>query len=579
MINQILTESSNKEYLLKIILTKTNLIPKTSKNLIISELFRIGNTVNSVNGFNITYNYQNKEIQLSFVIKIFEPTQQQRVNIQKEFHILSFLNKSNYPVPKVYFLEMDEKDLGGPFLIMERIEGQNLKDFVKHHSAKDVNDSLIQLSKTVAKLHEFNIDNIKGKELFFNPKDRNSYAKKLAELKDNLDYGTSWNYKWATDWLKINANSFPCDRYSLIHFDMALKNFLINKNGEIISIDWEWAEFGDPLMDLASAFHEIRQVVNSKSASFFIKQYANQSRSEIDYSRLRFYIIASGLNLVLYYRFMSSNDLRTKKYLSKIFGKKKRLLFPLLRWYYTKKRKSLEKYLRKELLNYEQVMFKTEGGKRLSSIEKKNIIDFLDSNPEELILDVGTANGRVAREIISKTNSKVIGIDVGRPLTQDNNIEQAKFNKNYEIIVADGQYLPFRKNVFDAIVCIRTFKYFPNYVLGLEEMNRVLTKSGRLIISLSSIFGYDVILRRVTHSLGARGHHVFNLIKMRRFFYDYGLSIVNSIPLQKIPHPIWNLSDNLIILQIIEISEKLLRNITPKFFARSVLLKCVKYKN
>jgi thiamine kinase-like enzyme len=457
---------------------------------------------------------------------------------------------------------------------MERVEGQSLKKFVKHHTTKEVHNSLNHLAKTCAQLHELKINRIKGR-IFSNPIDEYSYAKKFASLKDNLDYGKNWDYKWATDWLTVNAEKFPCEKYSLLHFDMALKNFIITKDMKIIFIDWEWAEFGDPLMDIASAYHEIRQVMGIKFASLFIKQYMNSSKREIDYSKLRFYIIASGLNLVLYYRFLSTKELATSRYLTKIYGKKLFPVFPLIRWYFTMRRKRLERYLRKELLNYEQVMFKTEGGKRLSSIEKENVLDFLNASSSDLILDVGTANGRIAREIILKTGARVIGIDVGRPLSQ-NESKKNEFIENYELVIADGQYLPFRKNVFDGVVCIRTFKYFPNYILGLSEMKRALVKSGRLIISLSSIFGYDIILRRVTHSLGARGHHVFNIYKTKNLLNQYGLSIVNSISLQKIPHPIWNLSDNLIILQILEIAERLLRIITPQFFARSVLLKCLK---
>ena len=255
-----------------------------------------------------------------------------------------------------------------------------------------------------------------------------------------------------------------------------------------------------------------------------------------------------------------------------MFGKKYLPFFPILRWHFTRRRKSLENDLKREVLGYEELMFATPGGNILSQIEKQKVLELTNATSSDCILDVGSGSGRIAREIMLKTGAKVIGIDTGRPSSPSKkNNDSIKF----DWIVADGQHLPLKENSFDAIICIRTFKYFPDYALALSEMKRVLRRPGRLLIDFSSILGYELVLRHVTHSLGARGHNVFNIYKMKNMLNQNQLSIIQSVPLQKIPHPIWNLSGNSIVLNFLKIAENVLGAITPEFLSRSVLVKCV----
>ena len=147
-------------------------------------------------------------------------------------------------------------------------------------------------------------------------------------------------------------------------------------------------------------------------------------------------------------------------------------------------------------------------------LEIKEILRFLRPVSSELILDIGTGSGRIARQVLKNTEANVIGIDFVR-----SGIESAKARalnlSGYEMVVADGQHLPFRENSFDGIICIRALKYFPNYIQGIAEMSHVLKPGKRLILDLSSVLGYETIVRYITPSLGARGSHVFTIYKMR----------------------------------------------------------------
>lgn len=51
-------------------------------------------------------------------------------NAEYEYKIMEKLGPSDVPVPKVFVLERDAKYLGRPFIVMEKVEGEELGSFV-----------------------------------------------------------------------------------------------------------------------------------------------------------------------------------------------------------------------------------------------------------------------------------------------------------------------------------------------------------------------------------------------------------------------------------------------------------------
>jgi aminoglycoside phosphotransferase (APT) family kinase protein/2-polyprenyl-3-methyl-5-hydroxy-6-metoxy-1,4-benzoquinol methylase len=560
-----------KEYFHHMVNEENALIPRRAANIRIFNLSKISGTVNSVYSFSLVYSYENRNVKSDLILKLYDNTEQYKRICRKEYLIMKKLNDANFPVPHVYFMEKDERILGGPFIIMEKVEGKSVYS-LKRSSKRKIYDVIKGFAKTLVLLHELKLDDIDANVLA-KPKDEYAYARKSALVKDELGYAENWNYGWVTDWLKTNAKKCPCYKYSLLKFDLNLKNFIITGEGKIFFLDWEWAEIGDALRDVGCAYHEISHTFGARAASLFLKHYIRYSKRKIDYNRLRFYIVSSGLKLALYFRCLSTKKLGTW-YLIKLFGRKYIPLFPFIRYHFKRRRIRLENFLKSEVLDYEKAMFGTLGGKILSSMEIQDVLKLLNAVPSDLVLDVGTGSGRIAREIVAKANARVVGIDNRQAITS------AKQNRgnlsNYELVVADGQHLPFRDSSFDAVICIRTLKYFQDYVRGIAEMTRVLKPAESLIIDLSSVFGYEAILRHVTHSLSARDHHVFNFYKMKNLLKRQKLIVAKSLPLQKIPHKVWNISCNSTVLRLLVVAEEILKKTTPSIFSRSILLKCAK---
>ena len=123
--------------------------------------------------------------------------------------------------------------------------------------------------------------------------------------------------------------------------------------------------------------------------------------------------------------------------------------------------------------------------------EKKYLQNII--TPDAKVLEVGCGDGRSIFDILPVTKN-ITGID-----HDDKAIADAKNNfssyPSIKILKADATKLPFENEEFDFVVCMTTFANFADKrSLILEEMKRVLKKSGKIIIS---VFSEDALEERM----------------------------------------------------------------------------------
>lgn len=228
-------------------------------------------------------------------------------------------------------------------------------------------------------------------------------------------------------------------------------------------------------------------------------------------------------------------------------------------------------------LDYEKQIFGSPGGKLISLLELAAIIQYLQPKKSEVILDIGTGTGRIARKIVTSSGASVIGVDINRhnlKIAQQRRKTLKEYADAYNLVAADGQYLPFKNSVFDSVVCIRVLKYFPNYELGVREISRVLKNNGKAVLSVSNIFSVDLFLLRFKMLAYS---NLFNFRKMVQIFKKYALYISGYRGLHKIHPKIWTIFKNSHFLAFLYASELVFQKMTLKeVFSREILAKFIK---
>lgn len=117
------------------------------------------------------------------------------------------------------------------------------------------------------------------------------------------------------------------------------------------------------------------------------------------------------------------------------------------------------------------------------------IIKLLNLKNDAIVLDVAAGTGEPGLTIASHLNGgKVISTDLAEGMLEVAQ-ENAKKRgiRNFETIVCDVSELPFTDNTFDAISCRFGFMFFPDMLLAIKEMARVLKPGGKIATAVWNI--------------------------------------------------------------------------------------------
>ena len=174
--------------------------------------------------------------------------------IEREFQVMTALEKTGVPVPKMIYLCDDSDEIGEPYFVMEYIEGRSFLDpripEVSFLERRQVYDEIV---KGLAKLHSLD-PRIIGLSAFGKP--GNYFSRQLSRWSRQYEDSKTEEIlpmEILREWLEKsvpNVEGMP----RLVHGDWRIDNFLFNRNEPklIAILDWELSTLGDPRADLAS---------------------------------------------------------------------------------------------------------------------------------------------------------------------------------------------------------------------------------------------------------------------------------------------------------------------------------------
>ncbi len=115
---------------------------------------------------------------------------------------------------------------------------------------------------------------------------------------------------------------------------------------------------------------------------------------------------------------------------------------------------------------------------------RKKAVQILRKNRPKLILDIATGTADFAIEALSLKPKKIIGIDISEGMLSVGREKLIKRNltDKIELLVGDSETLPFKDNLFDAIIVSFGVRNFENLEKGLSDMLRVLKPGGKIVI-------------------------------------------------------------------------------------------------
>lgn len=116
---------------------------------------------------------------------------------------------------------------------------------------------------------------------------------------------------------------------------------------------------------------------------------------------------------------------------------------------------------------------------------KRSQIAELIERGSSLILDAGCGSGRDMIVISKLFVGEYVGIDISLQslLAARERALRAKLTSRVSLVRGDLNYLPFRDQAFDQIICSEVLEHIPSWKRAIKELYRVLKFRGTFIIS------------------------------------------------------------------------------------------------
>ncbi|MDE6664455.1 MAG: class I SAM-dependent methyltransferase [Lachnospiraceae bacterium] len=113
------------------------------------------------------------------------------------------------------------------------------------------------------------------------------------------------------------------------------------------------------------------------------------------------------------------------------------------------------------------------------------LLDLVNDGNYNKILDIGTGAGYLAFPLAEQfPTASVCGIDIADVIVEKNNAAvKEKCFPNLSFQAFDGIKYPFSIESVDLIVTRYAFHHFPDVVNAIQQMNKILVKGGKVLVS------------------------------------------------------------------------------------------------
>jgi aminoglycoside phosphotransferase (APT) family kinase protein len=280
----LLVEKNLEEYFKKIYKTQDEIKVSEVKSLAKgweTELF----------SFLLEYKEEEQQKKEELILRIY-PTKDVTSKIEWEYKVLVTLFKAGYPVPKTHLLEMDMSFFGKPFIIMDRIIGEDMGgvffNALENNDMKTITEELLPIiTQLFVELHNldwsiiptgFSADEMKKPYFFID--------KRLAQIERTMDNYNLYELKSLLNWLKKKRDSVSSEKISILHQDFHPHNIIISNEGKAFVIDWPSCSVGDFRQDLGWTLLLVSAYTSTELRDIILSAYESKIASkvkEIDY--------------------------------------------------------------------------------------------------------------------------------------------------------------------------------------------------------------------------------------------------------------------------------------------------------
>jgi len=146
------------------------------------------------------------------------------------------------------------------------------------------------------------------------------------------------------------------------------------------------------------------------------------------------------------------------------------------------RKRLIQKYYSKRSIDYDRQKSRTwKSSQGFGNKVFKELLRALKEAGNRLLLEVGLGSGRNALPLLERVNPQLIGLDLSREMLERAKTKMSSFKDRHDLILADGEHLPFVNRAFDALICMSTAHYFASQARIVRRFRDMLKEDGTLV--------------------------------------------------------------------------------------------------
>ncbi len=221
-------------------------------------------------------------------------------SLREQFRVIKALERTPVPTPKAYWYEEDPSLLGGPFFVMEKVEGEVPNPWSragKQYYAEAAQRGKLPRSfvEALAALH--NLDwRAAGLDFIGVPGAGKDFVlREIVKWESLIHQSIRKLEPVLTEllmWLKANAPE--AKRLAFVHGAYRTGNLIVKDDAIAAVIDWELQVIGDPMYDVAYVLSDLNREGSPLLScvverEFFLDYYQQLTGIQIDLEVCRYY--------------------------------------------------------------------------------------------------------------------------------------------------------------------------------------------------------------------------------------------------------------------------------------------------
>ena len=234
-----------------------------------------------IESFDLEWTSEDGEVSQGLIARIY-PGKGASRKAEKEYRVMKQLLVIKYPTPSVHLIETDETIIGGPFMIMDRLDGGTLDETMNQ------TDETREIWRKVfcqlfVDLHRSDWKSVATADEIRKTEDPYYITKSfLSHYRNEIEQTNTLQFLPIIEWMDERVETVPCQTPSIIHGDFHGFNILLDEYQNVFVIDWGASRVSDFRYDLAWTLLLYTVYGNMSIRNDLLRKYETAARAPVD---------------------------------------------------------------------------------------------------------------------------------------------------------------------------------------------------------------------------------------------------------------------------------------------------------